>query len=132
MNASKLTDSPPCSHYVLAVSSERKRGFPTRQSTPDDARARTAVLTPDPLEAIASKSIARLFSPREKSQMLGWYGRRLLNAANSVWFTAAFGVSKVLIDPIAKKRSQMRFIQKGEAMSCMTTGMKPGSSWIIR
>jgi phosphatidylserine/phosphatidylglycerophosphate/cardiolipin synthase-like enzyme len=76
----------------------------------DDARARTAVLTPDPLEAIASKSIARLFSPREKSQMLGWYGRRILNAANSVWFTAAFGVSKVLIDPIAKKRSQMRFV----------------------
>jgi phosphatidylserine/phosphatidylglycerophosphate/cardiolipin synthase-like enzyme len=76
----------------------------------DDARARTAVLTPDPLEVIATKSVARLFSPREKSLMLGWYGRRMLNAANSVWFTAAFGVSKVLIDPIAKKRNQMRFV----------------------
>jgi PLD-like domain len=42
--------------------------------------------------------------------MLGWYGRRMLNAANSVWFTAAFGVSKELIDPIAKKRDQMRFV----------------------
>jgi hypothetical protein len=42
--------------------------------------------------------------------MLGWYGRRMLDAANSVWFTAAFGVSKDLIEPIAKKRNQMRFV----------------------
>jgi phosphatidylserine/phosphatidylglycerophosphate/cardiolipin synthase-like enzyme len=76
----------------------------------DDARAGTAELTPDPLEVIAEKSIARLFSPRKRSTMLGWYGRRMLNAANSVWFTAAFGIAKVLIDPIAKKRDQMRFV----------------------
>ena len=74
------------------------------------ARAETAVLTPDPAEVIAAKSVARLFSPRAKAEMLGWYGRRMLNAANSVWFTAAFGVSKELIDPIAKKRDQMRFV----------------------
>jgi phosphatidylserine/phosphatidylglycerophosphate/cardiolipin synthase-like enzyme len=75
-----------------------------------DARAKTAVLTANPAEAIARKSIARLFSPRAKSEMLGWYGRRMLNAANSLWFTAAFGVSKELIDPIARKRPQMRFV----------------------
>jgi phosphatidylserine/phosphatidylglycerophosphate/cardiolipin synthase-like enzyme len=76
----------------------------------DDARAGTAELTPDPLEVIAEKSIARLFSPRKRASMLGWYGRRMLNAANSVWFTAAFGIAKVLIDPIAEKRDQMRFV----------------------
>jgi hypothetical protein len=27
-----------------------------------------------------------------------------------VWFTAAFGVSKDLIEPIAKMRNQMRFV----------------------
>jgi phosphatidylserine/phosphatidylglycerophosphate/cardiolipin synthase-like enzyme len=75
-----------------------------------DARAQTAVLTPNPIEVIAEKSIARLFSPRAKSEMLGWYGRRMLNAANSLWFTAAFGISKELVDPIAKKRDQMRFV----------------------
>jgi phosphatidylserine/phosphatidylglycerophosphate/cardiolipin synthase-like enzyme len=75
-----------------------------------DARAQTAVLTPNPIEVIAQKSIARLFSPRVKSEMLGWYGRRMLNAANSVWFTAAFGITKELIDPIAQKRNQMRFV----------------------
>jgi phosphatidylserine/phosphatidylglycerophosphate/cardiolipin synthase-like enzyme len=42
--------------------------------------------------------------------MLDWYGRRMLNAANSVWFTAAFGVSEVLVEPIARKRDQMRFV----------------------
>jgi phosphatidylserine/phosphatidylglycerophosphate/cardiolipin synthase-like enzyme len=75
-----------------------------------DARAKTATLTPDPIEVIAAKTIARLFSPRAKAEMLGWYGRRMLDAANSVWFTAAFGVSQELIDPIAKKRDQMRFV----------------------
>jgi len=74
------------------------------------ARARTAVLTPDPIEAIQKKSVVRLFSPRHKSLMLGWYGRRILNAANSVWFTAAFGISEELIKPIAQKRRQMRFV----------------------
>lgn len=75
-----------------------------------DARAKLVTLTPNPAEAIAEKSVARLFSPRAKAEMLGWYGRRMLDAANSLWFTAAFGVSKDLIDPIAKKRNQMRFV----------------------
>jgi phosphatidylserine/phosphatidylglycerophosphate/cardiolipin synthase-like enzyme len=34
----------------------------------------------------------------------------MLNAANSVWFTAAFGISKELVEPIAQKRNQMRFV----------------------
>jgi phosphatidylserine/phosphatidylglycerophosphate/cardiolipin synthase-like enzyme len=75
-----------------------------------DARAKLATLTPNPAEAIAAKSVVRLFSPRAKAEMLGWYGRRMLDAANSVWFTAAFGISKDLIEPIAKKRNQMRFV----------------------
>jgi phosphatidylserine/phosphatidylglycerophosphate/cardiolipin synthase-like enzyme len=75
-----------------------------------DARAKLATLTPNPAEAIAATSGVRLFSPRAKAEMLGWYGRRMLDAANSLWFTAAFGVSKELIGPIAKKRSQMRFV----------------------
>jgi phosphatidylserine/phosphatidylglycerophosphate/cardiolipin synthase-like enzyme len=75
-----------------------------------DARGKLATLTPNPLEVIAENSVARLFSPRQKAEMLGWYGRRMLDAANSVWFTAAFGIAKELIDPVAKKRDQMRFV----------------------
>jgi phosphatidylserine/phosphatidylglycerophosphate/cardiolipin synthase-like enzyme len=76
----------------------------------DTARAAAEKLTPDPAEVIASKSIVRLFSPRAKSTMLDWYGRRMLNAANSVWFTAAFGVTAKLVPPIAQARDQMRFV----------------------
>ena len=76
----------------------------------ETARKKVLALTPNPIEAIPDKTIARLFSPRVKAEMLGWYGRRMLNAANSVWFTAAFGVTKVLIPPIAQKRDQMRFV----------------------
>ena len=75
-----------------------------------ELRQKTAALTPDPAEVIAGKTTARLFSPRAKAQLLDWYGRRMLNAANSVWFTAAFGVSPNLIEPIAKKRDQMRYV----------------------
>jgi phosphatidylserine/phosphatidylglycerophosphate/cardiolipin synthase-like enzyme len=42
--------------------------------------------------------------------MLDWYGRRMLNAANSVWFTAAFGVTAKLVTPLAQARDQMRFV----------------------
>jgi len=74
------------------------------------ARKALAIITPDPPEAIAPTSVVRFFSPRYKSKMLDWYGRRMLDAANSVWFTAAFGVSKALVDPIAREREQMRFV----------------------
>jgi phosphatidylserine/phosphatidylglycerophosphate/cardiolipin synthase-like enzyme len=76
----------------------------------DQARASIAKLTPNPAEAIAPNSVVRLFSPRAKSDMLGWYGRRMINSANSVWFTAAFGISDALVEPIARKRDQMRFV----------------------
>lgn len=74
------------------------------------ARKQLATLTPEPPEVIPSNSIARLFSPRAKSTMLGWYGRRMLDAASSVCFTAAFGISKDLIEPVARKRKPMRFV----------------------
>jgi phosphatidylserine/phosphatidylglycerophosphate/cardiolipin synthase-like enzyme len=67
-------------------------------------------LTPDPAEVISERSIVRLFSPRKTAELLGWYGRRMLDSANSVWFTAAFGVTAELVDPIAKRRDQMRFV----------------------
>src|SRR5262249_31579123 len=79
---------------------------------PEVAVARTGAmaLTPNPAEVISEKSIVRLFSPRKTAKLLGWYGRRMLNSANSVWFTAAFGVTAELVDPIARRRDQMRFV----------------------
>jgi phosphatidylserine/phosphatidylglycerophosphate/cardiolipin synthase-like enzyme len=74
------------------------------------ARAGAMALTPNPAEVISERSIVRLFSPRNTSELLGWYGRRVLDGANSVWFTAAFGVTAELVEPIAKRRDQMRFV----------------------
>ncbi len=82
------------------------------KTDPDRKTARNEVarLTPNPAEAINANSVVRVFSPRAKSELLGWYGRRMLNAANSVWFTAAFGIGKELVQPIAARRNEMRFI----------------------
>jgi phosphatidylserine/phosphatidylglycerophosphate/cardiolipin synthase-like enzyme len=82
------------------------RGNPELAVARDGAMA----LTPNPSEVISEKSIVRLFSPRQTAELLGWYGRRMLDGANSVWFTAAFGVTAELVDPIAKRRDQMRFV----------------------
>src|SRR5262249_43456125 len=76
----------------------------------DKAREKVMALTPNPLEVIAAKSTVRLFSPRARAAMLEWYGRRMLNAANSVWFTAAFGVAPKLVEPLAQHRDQMRYV----------------------
>lgn len=79
---------------------------------PDRTKARSGVtkLTPDPKELIGSKSMVRLFAPRANTKMLAWYGRRIADAANSLLFTAAFGINKTLQDPIAKRRQVMRFV----------------------
>jgi phosphatidylserine/phosphatidylglycerophosphate/cardiolipin synthase-like enzyme len=75
-----------------------------------DARKGTMRLTPNPPALIAPTSIARVFSPRPKSELLGWYGERIEDAVGSVMFTAAFGVTKALIGPLAKDRDFLRFI----------------------
>jgi phosphatidylserine/phosphatidylglycerophosphate/cardiolipin synthase-like enzyme len=76
----------------------------------DEARAGASSQTPDPPEAIAPNSIVPVFSPRDTAAMLDWYGRRMLDAGNSVWFTAAFGVTAKLVPPLAQKRDAMRFV----------------------
>ena len=73
-------------------------------------RAKTAALTPDPPEVIGAGAMVPFFSPRAKSGMLNWYGRRMLDSANSVLFTAAFGISPNLLDPLAHPRQLMRFL----------------------
>jgi len=52
----------------------------------------------------------QVFSPRPKSDLLKWYGNRIRDAAGSVMFTAAFGVAKQLVPPLAKNRDFLRFV----------------------
>jgi phosphatidylserine/phosphatidylglycerophosphate/cardiolipin synthase-like enzyme len=53
-------------------------------------------LQPDPAGAPPHDSITVFFSPRKTSDLLDWYADRMGDAADSVHFTAAFGVSQPL------------------------------------
>jgi hypothetical protein len=74
------------------------------------ARAGAMTLTPDPPALIHAGSIVPLFSPRPTSDLLKWYGKRIEDAAAGVMFTAAFGVTKALVGPLARERDFLRFI----------------------
>ncbi len=76
----------------------------------DVARTGAMKLTPNPPALIPAKSIAQIFSPRTKSELLKWYGDRVDDAAGSVMFTAAFGVTKALLGSFSKDRDFLRFI----------------------
>ena len=89
------------------------------------ARAGAIGLSPNPPSLVAKNSISRVFSPRQTANMLTWYGDRMLDATSSVMFTAAFGVSKELIGPLAKERDFLRFLlmerpPAGEAKAQLT------------
>ena len=76
----------------------------------EEARRRAMDLTPNPPELVPPNSVSPVFSPRTKSKLLKWYGRRIEDAAGSVMFTAAFGVTQTLVEPLAKDRDFLRFI----------------------
>lgn len=97
------------------------KGDPERAA----ARAGAIGLSPNPPCLIPGKSIATVFSPRQTANMLTWYGDRMLDATSAVMFTAAFGVSKQLVGPLAKERPFLRFVlmekpPAGEAKADLT------------
>jgi len=74
------------------------------------ARDKAVKLTGNPPALIPEKSVARVFSPRHKSDLLKWYADRVEDAAGSVMFTAAFGVAKQLVPSLAQDCDYLRFI----------------------
>lgn len=82
------------------------------KADPEKAVARRGAigLSPNPPPLVGKDSITCVFSPRQTANMLTWYGDRMLDATGSVMFTAAFGVAKQLIGPLAKDRDFLRFI----------------------
>ena len=91
---------------------------PSRAPAPSGSR-------PNPPPLVAKNSISRVFSPRQTANMLTWYGDRMLDATSTVMFTAAFGVAKQLIGPLAKERNFLRFVlmerpPAGEAKAQLT------------
>ncbi len=57
-----------------------------------------------------ARGITPIFSPRQKSQMLDWYGDRLEDANQTVMLTAAFGVTRRLAERFDNDRDYLRFL----------------------
>lgn len=74
------------------------------------AKKASTLVTPHPEELVPKKSVTVLFSPRHRSTMLQWYANRMLDASQSVMFTAAFGVNTKFVLPLAQDRDFLRFV----------------------
>jgi phosphatidylserine/phosphatidylglycerophosphate/cardiolipin synthase-like enzyme len=79
---------------------------------PDASTAKAAVtkLTPHPAELIGEDSINVVFSPRHRATMLAWYANRMVDACESIMFTAAFGVNAKFVLPLAHDRDFLRYV----------------------
>jgi hypothetical protein len=104
-NVGHVVEEPDTARQYLAYWKLLKRD-------PERAVARKGAmkLTPNPPPLISADSVAQVFSPRTRSELLGWYGDRIADAQETVMFTAAFGVTKALVGPLAKDRDILRFI----------------------
>jgi len=100
----RVNDAKTAATYLAYWTSIAKD--PTR----DQARKAATKISPHPAELPAPKSITVVFSPRHRSTMLAWYGNRMTDAGETVLFTAAFGVNKNLVEPLAHDRDFLRFV----------------------
>lgn len=82
----------------------------SRDPAAKTAKAKVTQITAHPFELPPKDSISVVFSPRHRSAMLHWYGNRMLDAGQSIMFTAAFGVNEKLVLPLAKDRDFLRFV----------------------
>jgi phosphatidylserine/phosphatidylglycerophosphate/cardiolipin synthase-like enzyme len=75
----------------------------------DPMQAWCSARTPEPPEVLPG-GITTIFSPRERSRMLDWYGRRIEGANQTVMLTAAFGVTERLARYFDNDRDFLRFL----------------------
>ncbi len=66
--------------------------------------------TPDLASGLPPTGITPIFSPRQRSKMLKWYGERIEGAGQSVMFTAAFGVTAELAKRFDNNRDFLRYL----------------------
>lgn len=74
------------------------------------AKKASTAATPHPEELLPKDSTTVLFSPRHRTMMLQWYANRMLDATQTVMFTAAFGINAKLVLPLAEDRDFLRFV----------------------
>jgi len=66
--------------------------------------------SPDPAEGLPPSGITPIFSPRQRSAMLEWYGGRATEAKGLVMLTAAFGVTERLARFFDNDKDYLRFL----------------------
>jgi phosphatidylserine/phosphatidylglycerophosphate/cardiolipin synthase-like enzyme len=66
--------------------------------------------SPDLADGLPPAGITPIFSPRQSSKMLKWYGERLEKAGQAVMFTAAFGVTAQLAKRFDNDRDFLRYL----------------------
>ncbi len=77
---------------------------------PEPAQTWGSDNTPHPGDGPPPKGITPIFSPRQRSLMLDWYGDRVEEAEQTVMLTAAFGVTRRLARRFDNDRDFLRFI----------------------
>jgi phosphatidylserine/phosphatidylglycerophosphate/cardiolipin synthase-like enzyme len=93
----------------------------------DDARARNDTQTPTPPGDPPPSATVSLFSPRKGLSALEWYASRMDGARESVFLTAAFGVSKQLGEVFAKKKPYLRYLLLDKPGQVTTINRNPGN-----
>lgn len=66
--------------------------------------------SPEPPDGPPPFGITPIFSPRQRSKLLDWYGQRLLSAKQMVMITAAFGVTERLARYFDNDKDYLRFL----------------------
>ncbi len=88
-----------------------------------ELRGLNLVATPDPLGEPSYGSTSPIFSPRTSLNVLRWYAERMKAAQQTVTFTAAFGVNKLLAEVLEEDRDYLRYLileKKGKTWDQIT------------
>jgi phosphatidylserine/phosphatidylglycerophosphate/cardiolipin synthase-like enzyme len=98
-------------------------GDPSRTAT----RAWDDQNTPTPAGEPPAGTMISLFSPRKGLSALNWYASQMDGADESVFLTAAFGVSKQLAAIFAKRKPYLRYLLLDKPGQVTTINRNPGN-----
>lgn len=76
----------------------------------NDLRPANVEASPDLGEELEEDALVPIFSPRTSIKALDWYAEQIGKATQTVMFTAAFGVSKVISPKLAEEGDVLRYV----------------------
>ncbi len=92
-----------------------------KDEAPKATRAFTGTETPLPKTVKPPKGTSLVFSPRSGLGALNWYAKLMDGATDSVFLTAAFGVSKELTAIFAEPKPYLRYLLLDKLQGDVTT-----------